>query len=494
MLIDNIGYISLDDSINNGLMNNTGSIDLHDSSYNTLIGNTASNGKSFGIFLWDSSYNVLSKNNVSNNGYGIWLFPSDGNTLTDNIVSNNDKGIKMYASNSNTLRNNTVSNNSCGIHLRSGSKNNRIYHNNFINNTDDVESSGTTNIWTSTEKTMYIYKEARYTNYLGNYWDDYGGRDADNDGIGDTPHSIDSDRDNYPLMERSGNYLVSKPGHVSGNGTYMCVNAPETVSDAFNATIDIENIADLDSGQFDLSFDSSVVNVTAVYDGNIDGTTVPVSDWHFIDTDTIRVLFDLPDGDLASGSGSLATVNFEVTGSVGDTGVLDISNGGLFDLDTYSEGIPAIWNDRKLTIGVPVRVNASEIVPDDTFDATIDVADVTNLTAGQFDLSFNSSVMNVTDVDSGNIGGTEVPIDMWRLMDGDRIRVLFNLPGATMVSGSGSLATIHFMVTGTSGATSVLDVSDGSLFGLLFIDTNFTLVDDIPATWTDCVVTVTGTV
>jgi len=128
------------------------------------------------------------------------------------------------------------------------------------------------------------------------------------------------------------------------------VNAPETVSGAFNATIDIYNVADLDSGQFDLSFASSVVNVSDVHDGDINGTTVPISDWCFVDADTIRVLFDLPDVDMVSGSGSLATVNFEIIGSVGDTSVLDISNGELFDLDTYGEGIPAIWNDCDVTV------------------------------------------------------------------------------------------------------------------------------------------------
>jgi hypothetical protein len=69
-----------------------------------------------------------------------------------------------------------------------------------------------------------------------------------------------------------------------------------------------------------------------------------------MDADTIRVLFDLPDADLVSGAGSLATIDFEITGSVGDSSVLDISNGELFDLDTYGDGIPATWTDCEVTV------------------------------------------------------------------------------------------------------------------------------------------------
>jgi hypothetical protein len=265
--------------------------------------------------------------------------------------------------------------------------------------------------------------------------------------------------------------------------TQVRVNAPEVVSGTFDATIEIYNVADLDSGQFDLSFDSSVVNVSDVHDGNIGGTTVPISDWRFMDADTIRVLFDLPDADLVSGSGSLATINFEMIGSVGDTSVLDISNGELFDLDTYGDGIPAIWNDCEVTLGVPVTVNASEMVSG-TFNATIDIYNVADLDSGQFDLSFNSSVVNVSDVHDGNIGSTTVPISDWRFMDADTIRVLFDLPDGDLVSGSGSLATVNFEITGSVGDTSVLDIYNGELFDL------DTYGDGIPATWTDCEVTV----
>ncbi len=132
--------------------------------------------------------------------------------------------------------------------------------------------------------------------------------------------------------------------------TQVRVNAPDVVSGVFNATIDIYNVVDLASGQFDLSFDPSVVGVTSVDSGSIGGMDVPIDMWRLMDDGRIRVLFNLPGATIVTGAGSLATITFEITGSVGDTSVLDISNGELFDLDTYSDGIPAIWTDCEVAV------------------------------------------------------------------------------------------------------------------------------------------------
>ncbi|MCK4733646.1 MAG: hypothetical protein KAT65_14425, partial [Methanophagales archaeon] len=102
---------------------------------------------------------------ATNSGSGIW-----------------DAGVKV-TSNNNTITGNNVSNNNRnGIYLQSSS-NNKIYINNFINNTDNVYSTSSTNIWNSTEEITYTYNGSTYTNYTGNYWDDYTDVDANNDGI-----------------------------------------------------------------------------------------------------------------------------------------------------------------------------------------------------------------------------------------------------------------------------------------------------------------------
>jgi len=264
--------------------------------------------------------------------------------------------------------------------------------------------------------------------------------------------------------------------------TQVCVNAPETVSDAFNVTIDIHNVADLDSGQFDFSFNSSVVNVTGVYNGSIDGTTVLIDAWNFTDADTIHVNLNSTGG--VSGSGLLATISFEVFGEAWDSSILDISGGQI--ADTGANETPALWFDSDVTVGVPVTVTASEVasVVSGTFSATIDIEDVLNLKAGQFDLSFDSSVVNVTGVENGLIDGTTMKIDERKFMDSDTIRVISRRSGlSNVVSGSGYLAKINFVVTGSQCNTSILDISDGKLAGILSEGT--TDAEEIPSTWTD---------
>jgi parallel beta-helix repeat protein len=176
-----------------------------------IADNTVSNNNWVGIYLYDSSNNnTITGNNACYNNYaGIFLgYYSSSNTITGNNVSgNNGDGVSLWHSSNNTISGNDVSgNNYTGIILESSS-NNSIYLNNFINNSYNVYSYDPTNIWNSTEEITYTYKANQYTNYMGNYWDDYKGTDTNKDGIGDKSYSINSDNDYYPLMERFENYI-----------------------------------------------------------------------------------------------------------------------------------------------------------------------------------------------------------------------------------------------------------------------------------------------
>ena len=189
---------------------------------NIAIKNQSLNNASVGIQIAFSSFITIKNNKCSNNRDGIHLWYSNKNSISNNNCSNNEDGIHLiFFSDNNSISNNNCSNNDeDGIYLED-SYNNVIHLNNFINKNDNVDSYNSHNIWNSTEKITYTYNETTYTNYLGNYWDDYNGTDTDKDGIGDAPHSINGDRDRYPLMELCEKYFaLPMPGEWRGSAEF----------------------------------------------------------------------------------------------------------------------------------------------------------------------------------------------------------------------------------------------------------------------------------
>lgn len=132
----------------------------------------------------------------------------------------------------------------------------------------------------------------------------------------------------------------------------VMVNAPEVVNagGTFDVTIDVDKIVNLNSGQFDLTFDSSVLKVTDVKNGCLDEATIPVDRCEFMDKDTIRVLLEVTGITGVSGSGYLARISFEVVGKGGDKSVLDISKGILYNNE--AEKIPAEWIDDEIIVKI----------------------------------------------------------------------------------------------------------------------------------------------
>ena len=91
---------------------------------------------------------------------------------------------------------NVFENNKIGIKFKESSKN-TIFHNNFVNNQQNVAIQESDTPWL--EKSHVN----RWNNgFEGNYWSNYSGTVTSGDGIGDTPYIINEEnQDNFPLFD-----------------------------------------------------------------------------------------------------------------------------------------------------------------------------------------------------------------------------------------------------------------------------------------------------
>jgi len=191
------------------------------------ISDNVISGSIGGIMLWSGScYNKI----INNTMKGGWLALCDycfhnvaiGNKISDveEAIYLRSGGYAIYAIN-NTFAENIIANCSVAVYLdEEWGGRCAFYHNNFINNTQQV---------------VIGFKGYSVNNTLddgypsgGNYWSDYAGADlfsgpyqneTGSDGIGDTPYIIDkSNQDNYPLTN-PWSPLPPIPGDVNSDGT-----------------------------------------------------------------------------------------------------------------------------------------------------------------------------------------------------------------------------------------------------------------------------------
>ncbi len=172
-------YSTLGNISENNITTNSGDgIRLVDTCYaSSIYGNNITTNSGDGVHLFASGCGSMHGNNIVDNDWGIWLDEADGQ-IFENTITNNDHGI--YATYWCTAR---------------------VYHNNFISNTQQFDFLG----WGGAVLWDDDYPSG------GNYWSDYNGTDmfsgpyqneTGSDGIGDTPYVINEyNQDEYPLMK-----------------------------------------------------------------------------------------------------------------------------------------------------------------------------------------------------------------------------------------------------------------------------------------------------
>jgi len=235
----------------NIVTNNTSGMWLKKASSNVIDENVITNSTIDGIYLGASNSNEFSGNLIVNNTYGIWLErfsnknvirgntvtgnfkgirlagKSERNTVYGNIVTENEDGIDLSSS-FNNIHENIIKSNFDGIYSAVTSEGNIICRNNLIDNVRQASIVGSVGVWDNGAE--------------GNYWSDYAGEDADNDGIGDDSYIIDpNNNDTYPLMEPWSSFRIFNV--LLEEETYHLTTLSNSTIASFNYNFSMEEVS-----------------------------------------------------------------------------------------------------------------------------------------------------------------------------------------------------------------------------------------------------------
>ena len=158
---------------------------------NSIISDLSIYEASSGIRVYFCENISISKNYIEDNYlHGLLLINCSMCKIFENTLKNNlEEGIKLRDCENCTLKANLLIKNKRGVELM-GSYGCSIFLNCFIENYNNPLDNGFSNQWDN--------------GTIGNYWDDYTGEDSDNDGIGDTPYTIEGSAgstDDFPLIK-----------------------------------------------------------------------------------------------------------------------------------------------------------------------------------------------------------------------------------------------------------------------------------------------------
>jgi len=156
----------------------------------TVTNNRSDHDQNYGLLMNYITYSTLKNNFVTavqpGSGDGVHISGAEG------------KALFIYNSLFNTLAGNHFEHSALGIHLTAGSEDNRIYHNSFIGNQQQVK-----------------YVAIRYQEWShegkGNYWSDYLGWDRNSDGVGDVAYEPNDNVDRLLWMYPQVRLLMHSP-------------------------------------------------------------------------------------------------------------------------------------------------------------------------------------------------------------------------------------------------------------------------------------------
>lgn len=248
------------------------------------------------------------------------------------------------------------------------------------------------------------------------------------------------------------------------------------VGESFNISINIREVTDLYAYNFHVRWNTSVLNVTSVIEGDFLNEH-GISDTYFVPKmyneegpkgyKGYIVIWNTLTGPRngVDGSGTLATVTFKVVEAAGCA--LDLYDVLLYDSLYGSPGsvpIEQTTEDGYFSVSPPkFHVDPPSIVnqtlaANDIFTVSINISAVVDLYSFRFKLSYDTTILNSTEVVVVPFLNDPVSVDSGINRASGFVWVNVTSTAEDPISGSGTLANVTFQVVGVGEC--VLDLYD----------------------------------
>jgi len=255
----------------------------------------------------------------------------------------------------------------------------------------------------------------------------------------------------------------------------------------------VKNVTGLGSGNVNVTFDPSIIQVIDVTSG--DGNALTVQNWDIDNTAGLVQITAWDAQESHDGDVVFAHVTLHSVGDHLSSTPLSISSAELTNYDTYEQITHTVATGTLDTIAPVVIIDNVEAASSEFTTALIMVNNASNLGSGNITVTYNTSVVHVTNVTSGD--GNALAVQGWNIDNSAGLVQILAQDGNTSHNGDVVIAIVTFHAVGeypdstplAISSSELIDYTSYGIIGHSVTNGTFSIIDNEPPVITDAIAT-----